>query len=546
MKKIYTKLFVSLLATSLAFSCGKDDAQNVISTPGTEQVSRGSVVKLDLNGQLEGLRALTYDVAGQPDGLPKVKPLVAGATVPVTCVFRKVGDVATTTVVTLNWTVSDDAKSLKYLGDVALNSGDFNLSENGQWYMMAVIGGTAQGTKVTFDGTTLATVTGSDLELDMPYIMPWRKVDITKSNGFGEVKANQVGSPALFKALGAVVRYTVYNNTNATYTLNDLRIESNRMSSKGEFDLAAVADADLAAAVQPIFAAATDNGRGLKETAYTVPVAETLAVGATSKAYYAWAIPTATAGDARTNVYVDNGFTYESYVAPVRKGYYRLQVEAKARMHYYFTGSVFDANYVWKNDYRAYPMFADDSNTSTFTYTGKFKTVANIANEGFKFLASTGLGSWDGELYGDNGTHGGAYMMARGGTQNFGTGMTDGFYTVTANFADNTYTITPRPDLNGHPLATSVVLRGAATSAPIALTQKSYDPYIWEAKAVKLANAGVTFEVSGNVWTGGEFPVGKTVFGSTQPMTVDVAGEYDVFFNAITGHYFFKLRKRSN
>lgn len=545
MKKVYTKLFVSLLATSLAFSCGKDDAQNVIPSPGTEQVARGSVVKLDLNGQLEGLRALTYDVASQTNAMPKVKPLVAGATVPVTCIFRKVGDAASTTVVTLDWTVSDDAKTLQYLGDVTLNSGNLNMSENGQWYMMAVIGGTVQGNKVTFDGSRLASANGNDLDFDMPYLMTWRKVDITKSNGFGEVKANQAGAAALFKLVGAVVRYNVYNATGAFYTLNNIRVESNRMTGRGEFDFSNISDSDVTSASEPTFVVPANNERGLIETSYNLPVAESFAALATSKAYYAWAVPVTTTDAARTNVYVDNDLTYESYVEPQRKGYYRLQAEARARTHYYLVGSVFDANYVWANDYRGYPMFADNNAGRVFTYTGKFKAVNNIGAEGFKVLASSSFASWTGDLYGDNGSHDGKLRMATGGTQNFGTGMREGYYTVTIDFNDNSYRIDNRPDLHSGNAATSVVLEGPATQSPVTFVQKSYDPHIWEAKAVNLTAAGLRFKVDNNVWTGGQFPVGQTVYGSSQDITVNVNAEYDIYFNDLTGHYFFNLRKRN-
>ncbi|MFP5439421.1 MAG: SusE domain-containing protein [Bacteroidia bacterium] len=188
-----------------------------------------------------------------------------------------------------------------------------------------------------------------------------------------------------------------------------------------------------------------------------------------------------------------------------------------------------------------YPLFRSATNEDLYSYTGFFKGGGNDGQ--FKVIKTKG--AWQPQ-----------YGSASAGVVgvNDGTGTdpnpfqidATGYYTFTINLADNTYSITPYT-ASGSTYAT-IGLVGSATpggwDADTDMTKSSFDPHIWYLNNVFLT-AGNEIKFRANDgwdinWGGSTSYSGVgTQNGPNIPAGFTVSGNYDVWFNDLTGEYIY-------
>jgi hypothetical protein len=192
-------------------------------------------------------------------------------------------------------------------------------------------------------------------------------------------------------------------------------------------------------------------------------------------------------------------------------------------------GNVLGNNKEWNNANYEYVMFRDN-NLAVNVYTTKFRAG------GFKFISNDDLGTWN-NLYGQTGS--GILGNQTGGDI---TDITaEGYYTVTADIGQLTYSITPY-DASGKTVYTNISLIGEFNGwgGDLDLTQTDYDPHVWIVDDAVIPAGELKFRANhdwATSWGGDEnFPYGNGVGGN---IIVPEAGTYFVKFNDLTGHYVF-------
>lgn len=367
-------VFLGLFALQ---ACKQDEAlQGGKSTE--PQELRGAIVSLSLEGEtgLMGLngvaeediatdnfKAMTYKLDPEKNGFPRLELPAVGTKMSVLCIFRKLGDASTTTYSQLEWTIKereDKSKYLSYTGPVQLASGDFLKSDAGKWYMMAVIGGTAEHlegdygqARIRIDAQTLYEANDEGkLVADIPYIMPWTPLTIAQSDGYAEHKSLR------FRPQGSLLRVSVRNGMVADYQLKKLKVAANTFVNAAYLDLSKtkITDEMLTATTQepkpdgsirtfagklpqwvetqplkmhehpsaPALFGSEDKGiwsvdlwgdynavasqaeGAIYYATYNYPSNLTIASGTESKAFYAWVLPTnIEASQAKAQFYVE-------------------------------------------------------------------------------------------------------------------------------------------------------------------------------------------------------------------------------------------------
>lgn len=184
----------------------------------------------------------------------------------------------------------------------------------------------------------------------------------------------------------------------------------------------------------------------------------------------------------------------------------------------------------WSNTNYKFVMFRANAEAVTDTYTGKF-----AAGSEFKFMPNDKLNGWDG-LYGSTEV---GKLTLDGGDTNIKDISVAGYYTVTANVGELTYTIEAY-DVTGKTEYTTLGLIGDFNGwgAQLEMTQATYDPHIWYLDDADLPDGELKFRANddwGASWGGTTFPYG----GGTGDNIAVTAGKYYVKFNDLTGHYVF-------
>ncbi|PZU89301.1 MAG: hypothetical protein DI529_04580 [Chryseobacterium sp.] len=167
------------------------------------------------------------------------------------------------------------------------------------------------------------------------------------------------------------------------------------------------------------------------------------------------------------------------------------------------------------------------SSSSTYEFTGLFKVG------GFKMIKVKG--SWDAQ-YGKGATDG--QLSTDGGSGDISV-LTEGYYKLTINTADLTYTLVKLN--NPGTIYDSVSLYGTATDdTDLQLTKSTFDPHLWKStQAVSLKTGVVKFRAN-NSWdvnwgTNSEYFGVGTAGGADIPVSAEWT--YDVYFNDSTGNY---------
>ena len=186
-----------------------------------------------------------------------------------------------------------------------------------------------------------------------------------------------------------------------------------------------------------------------------------------------------------------------------------------------------------------YPLFRDGENANLYTYTGYFN-----AGE-FKLIEVSG--QWQPQW----GQNGGTLAVNDGTGSDPGTFniTTAGYHTFTVNTEDMTYSVTPYNEA-GAPTYATIGVIGSATpdqwNSDQTMTQSSFDPHIWYIENLFLTAGGElkfrandSWDLPGN-W-GGTTPFSGTAVsnGGNIPVGIAVSGNYDVWFNDLTGSYIY-------
>lgn len=187
----------------------------------------------------------------------------------------------------------------------------------------------------------------------------------------------------------------------------------------------------------------------------------------------------------------------------------------------------------WNNTNTDYILFRDgnDGNNRIYTYTGWLG-----AGIYFKFLPQESLGTF--KMYCRSNETQLEYATLEGGAF---YNENEGFYTITLNLNDMTYTIVPY---------TGSTSKTYSKIGPIgeftnwdnepAMTKTSYDPHQWHGTFT--FNSSTTCKFRGdnnwaNNWGGsaGDIPWGLAIFDG--PGAAVPAGTYRIYFNDLTGRY---------
>lgn len=201
------------------------------------------------------------------------------------------------------------------------------------------------------------------------------------------------------------------------------------------------------------------------------------------------------------------------------------------------------ALYSWDNDKSnvgkgLQPMFAENSKPGEkiYTYTGFFRS----GNGGFKII--TQAGNWD-TCYAYKSA---GLMGANNDGGDFPAPASDGYYTLTVNLADLSFTFVPYAEGNAAPRYDSVGVIGDATPTgwDSDTNMTEYLPHIWVVQSINLT-AGKTIKFRANDGWDVNWGIGTTAdnipFGISSAggdnFPIEKGGEYLLVLNDLTKHY---------
>ena len=202
----------------------------------------------------------------------------------------------------------------------------------------------------------------------------------------------------------------------------------------------------------------------------------------------------------------------------------------------YLVGSATAAN--WNNDNNNPPMVRDPNNPNLYTYTGKF------GNDIFKVLEQRG--AWQPQWgVGPNGNLAGSEDLGQD-PGNFEITNGEGYYTLTLDLANLTYSIDPFDETGAATYSTIGIIGSGTTgdgsgwNQDVDLTKSTFDPHLWYITDIQLFDGESKFR-AGNDWATNwgndtELTGTGTIDGANIPIS---AGTYDVWFNDIDGTYVF-------
>ncbi len=192
----------------------------------------------------------------------------------------------------------------------------------------------------------------------------------------------------------------------------------------------------------------------------------------------------------------------------------------------------------WNNDSNNYPMFRDPANTDKYYYTGYFNAGS------FKMIEKKG--QWQPQW----GQNGGTLAVNDGTGSDPGTFdiATAGYYTVTVDLAANTYSIDPY-DASSAATYSSIAIIGTATpnnwdDPDTDMTQSTFDPHMWYINNQLLKAGGEMKFRANNSWdvnwgAADSYSGLATPGGANIAIGIPVNGNYDIWFNDLTGRYIY-------
>ena len=233
--------------------------------------------------------------------------------------------------------------------------------------------------------------------------------------------------------------------------------------------------------------------------------------------------------------------TITPFLATVRPDLYFLVGDLSGR----------DGAPVWKEKNNDHLFFADDNSALTYHYYGYLKVGA-----AFKIFPEASIGSWDNVLGIQDGK-----LDTGGGNIELPADSPAGYYQITLTInrgkldpAKATISFTPI-DVSSKPTFDKIGIIGPAGidwDHDLLLEQSKTEPHLWIGRGIVLKEG--EFKLRANAawstnWGGQEKEKFPTDFGIAEggenwKVTAKEAGTYDVYFNDLTGNYFFnKLDK---
>lgn len=186
----------------------------------------------------------------------------------------------------------------------------------------------------------------------------------------------------------------------------------------------------------------------------------------------------------------------------------------------------------WNNNSNNPPLYRDASDSNVFYYTGRFSGGGH-----FKLLQTKGL--WQPQWGTDDGTTVGVNLGSGSDPERFPTagasGVTEGYYTFTINFATNTFSFTPF-NATGITSPASLSLQGSST-ANVAMNQLGFDGHQWHANNVRLTPGAVEFVTGAGAKWGNTTSFSGVATDGGGEIPVIVEDDYDIWFNDLTGRY---------
>ena len=187
----------------------------------------------------------------------------------------------------------------------------------------------------------------------------------------------------------------------------------------------------------------------------------------------------------------------------------------------------------WDNNNNNPPLFRDANDENLYRFTGFYADGGH-----FKVLEIKGL--WQPQW----GTNDGSSIEVNPGTgsdpERFPTagvsGVTEGFYTFTINFATNTFNFESF-DASGIISPSTLSIQGSSVSATTSMNSLTFDGHIWFLNSIHLIPGDLEFLTnSGAIWGNTtSFSGISTEGGGSIPVVVE--DDYDVWFNDLTGEY---------
>lgn len=202
----------------------------------------------------------------------------------------------------------------------------------------------------------------------------------------------------------------------------------------------------------------------------------------------------------------------------------------------YLVGNATQDN--WNNNSNNYPLFRDPANEDKYYYTGYFNAGS------FKLLEKKG--QWQPQW----GQNAGVLAVNDGTGSDPGTFdiATAGYYSVVVDLAANTYSIDPY-DASGASTYSTIAIIGTATpndwnDPDTDMTQSTFDPHMWYLNDQLLKAGGEMKFRANNGW---DVNWGDTTSysglgspgGPNIAIGIPVDGNYDIWFNDITGRYIY-------
>lgn len=229
--------------------------------------------------------------------------------------------------------------------------------------------------------------------------------------------------------------------------------------------------------------------------------------------------------------------TVTPYFATVRPDLYFLVGDLSGR----------DGAPVWKEKNNDHLFFADDNSALTYHYDGYLK-----AGAAFKIFPESSIGSWDNVLGIQDGK-----LDTGGGNIELPAGSPAGYYRITLTVnrgkldpAQATISFTTI-DVSAKPTFGKIGIIGTAGidwDHDLFLEQSKTEPHLWIGRGIELKEGDFKLRADGKWdanWGGQEketFPTdfGIADVGENWKVTAKEAGRYNVYFNDLTGNYFFQ------
>jgi hypothetical protein len=185
-----------------------------------------------------------------------------------------------------------------------------------------------------------------------------------------------------------------------------------------------------------------------------------------------------------------------------------------------------------------YPLFRDPANGDSYSYTGYF------APGQFKLVRKKGQSA---PSYGTNGTSLVARLTEADADPAAFEVTTAGYYTLTVNVSELTYTFVPF-DASAAPTYPTIGVIGSSTPGgwdnDTDMTQSTFDSHIWYINNIALTlNGALKFRANNSWdtnWGGPTSYSGVGVPGGSDiPVGISLNGNYNILFSDITGQYIY-------